>query len=417
MLARRAQGISQNLHQALETHNRYANDDITTALIEHTRSSIMYERQLLRELEALRVDVAKAADAYVPPANGVPKPPIPVVEEYQPKPPSRIVPAVGAAPVNGAPQPAPAVASAPAPGQQPPPPRIHTPQRAPFQAFSQSLYNPSPLGTPAPAGTGGPLGNSAPGGPLGSPGPPSASSTQAIYDRHDSLTPSSTQSSFASRHPTPSPSVSASNLFGPLGPPPQALPQSASGPLAPQPQQQPPPQLHHQPLTQSPGAGPSSPSAHQPQTHIPRSPSTANEPPLGGRLVEGSKSMFVKPPSSPAAVPSSPLAQSQSQSQAQAAILASPLAPPPSQPSYSGDPLLGGGTFPRTFSSPLQQDSSYSPLHANANGHGHAAGVLQNGLDPLGQVQPVAMSASVRAPPQRPRLDAREAAKSLANMF
>ncbi|KAJ7368581.1 Vps5 C terminal like-domain-containing protein [Mycena albidolilacea] len=311
VLARRAQGISQNLHQALETHNRYANDDITTALIEHTRSSIMYERQLLRELEALRVDVAKAADAYVPPANGVPKPPIPVVEEYQPKPPSRIVPAVGAAPVNGAPQSAPAPTSAPAPGQQPPPPR----------------------------------------------------------------------------------------------PPPQALPQSASGPLAPQPQQQPPPQLHHQPLTQSPGAGPSSPSAHQPQTHIPRSSSTANEPPLGGRLVEGSKSMFVKPPSSPAA------------SQAQSASLASSLAPSPSQPSYSGDPLLGGGTFPRTFSSPLQQDSSYSPLHANANGHGHAAGVLQNGLDPLGQVQPVAMSASVRAPPQRPRLDAREAAKSLANMF
>ncbi|KAF8195618.1 Vps5 C terminal like-domain-containing protein [Mycena galopus ATCC 62051] len=390
VLARRAQGISQNLHQALETHNRYANDDITTALIEHTRSSIMYERQLLRELEALRVDVAKAADKYVPPANGVPKPPIPVVEEYHPKLPSRTVPAPSTAP---APAPAPVNvtaqhAPASTPGTQPPPPRIQTPQRAPFQAFSQSLYNSVPLANPL-GNAGGPLGNP------GSPGPPSASSTQAIYDRPDSLTPSSTQSSFASRHPTPSPSVQST--FGPLGsqPPPQALPPSASGPLA----HQPSPQLQHQPIPQSPGAGPSSPSfAHQ-QTQIP-----SNEPPLGGRLVEGSKSMFIKPPSS--VVPPSPLhAQS-------------------STPSYSGDPLLGGGagTFPRGPSS-----SFSSPLHAGANGNssrgpnGHPApggGALHNELDPLGLgVQPAAMSASVRAPPQRPRLDAREAAKSLANMF
>jgi hypothetical protein len=61
-------------------------------------------------------------------------------------------------------------------------------------------------------------------------------------------------------------------------------------------------------------------------------------------------------------------------------------------------------------------------LHGSVNGsrstNGHAGpGVLYNGLDPLGQVQPVPMSASVRATPQRPRLDAREAARSLANMF
>ncbi|KAF7352566.1 Vacuolar protein sorting-associated protein 17 [Mycena venus] len=388
VLARRAQGISQNLHQALETHNRYANDDITTALIEHTRSSIMYERQLLRELEALRVDVAKAADKYVPPANGVPKPPIPVIEEYHPKPPSRIAAAPSTA------------AAAPTQANGVPQPQV-TPQRAPFQAFSQSLYNPlpnpNPLGNP---GLGGPLGASASGGPLGnpsSPGPPSASSTQAIYDRsHDPLTPSSTQSSFTSHHP--SPSVSASSSFGPLGgqPQPQTLPQSASGPLQPQPQHQhQPPHLQHQPLPQSPGAGPSSPSAHQ--TQMPRSPSAilsaTNEPPLGGRLVEGSKSMFIKPPSS-SGVPPSPLHASQS-------TFSSPRTASPFTPSYTGDPLLGGGG----------RRSS-----GGANGHA-GAGVLQNELDPLGQVQPTTMSASVRAPPQRPRLDAREAAKSLANMF
>ncbi|KAJ6515624.1 vacuolar protein sorting-associated protein vps17 [Mycena sanguinolenta] len=400
VLARRAQGISQNLHQALETHNRYANDDITTALIEHTRSSIMYERQLLRELEALRVDVAKAADKYVPPANGIPKPPIPVAEEYHPKLPSRTaLPPPGAAavtaPANGFPQ----HATVPTPGTQPPPPRIQTPQRAPFQAFSQSLYNPTPTGTPRPAdpasAMGGPLGNPS------SPGPPSASSTQAIYDRPDSLTPSSTQSSFASRHPSPSVPPSgfpqSNSTFGPLGP--QTLPQHASGP---QTQPQPQPQLQHQPIPQSPNAVPSSPSPYQPQTHIPR---TSNEPPLGGRLVEGSKSMFIKPPSSP-----SPLHAH--------SPLTSTLAPSPSTPSYSGDPLLGGsggvGTFPRAVSSPLHG----SPLHVNGSRAPNGSGaILHNELDPLGQVQPVPMSASMRAPPQRPRLDAREAAKSLANMF
>ncbi|KAF7981505.1 hypothetical protein HWV62_33061 [Athelia sp. TMB] len=53
-LARRADGISQNLHVALQTHNRQANEDITAALVDHARSSLMYEKQLLRELEALR---------------------------------------------------------------------------------------------------------------------------------------------------------------------------------------------------------------------------------------------------------------------------------------------------------------------------------------------------------------------------
>ncbi|KAJ7498671.1 Vps5 C terminal like-domain-containing protein [Mycena latifolia] len=344
VLARRAQGISQNLHQALETHNRYANDDITTALIEHARSSIMYERQLLRELEALRVDVSNAANKYVPPPNGVAKPPA-ILPVEAPKPtPSRITPSV--APTNG---------THPAPGTQLPPPRIETPHRAPFQSYSQSLA--------------GPIGN-----PL-SPGPPSASSTQAIFERRDPLTPSSTQSSFGSRHPTPSPSVSVTSS------------------------------LARQPLPQSPGAGPSSPSVQQ--TPIPQSPT--NEPPLGGRLVEGSKSMFIKPPST---IPSSPLQAS----------FSSPLTASPSTPldrqshTRIGDPLLGGGsTLSRAVSSPLD-----SPLHTpngnrstNANGHG----TLNNGLDPLGQLQPVPMSASVRAPPQRPRLDAREAAKSLANMF
>ncbi|KAJ7068567.1 Vps5 C terminal like-domain-containing protein [Mycena amicta] len=338
-LARRAQGISQNLHQALQTHNRYANDDITTALIEHTRSSIMYERQLLRELEALRTDVASAANKWVPPANGVPKPPVvPGLEESlkpTPPPPKAIPPVpapVGPPPLSNG--------SRFAPGNQPPPPHIQTPQQRTFQSFGQSLANP--------------LANNHP-----SSGPPSASSTQAIYDRsRDPLTPSSSQSSF---HPSPSPSVS-----------------SFVRPSVPQ----------------SPAAGPSSsvpPSPRQAQTP------TAAGPPLGGRLVEGSQSMFIKPPTSP--------------------VTPSPLSASISSPSMPVDPLLGTGvvvsraTASPLHDSPLNGTRSMMPSLARVN---H---VLHNELDPLGQATPTPMAASVRQTPQRPRLDAREAAKSLANMF
>ncbi|KAJ7228363.1 Vps5 C terminal like-domain-containing protein [Mycena pura] len=337
-LARRAQGISQNLHHAMQTHNRYANDDTTTALIEHARSSIMYERQLLRELEALRVDVAKAADKHVP-SHGVPKPPvIPGLEEsLKPTPPVPRATASSLPPTNG---------SQFAPGTQPPPPRIDTPpQRGTFQSFSASLTNPAT-------------------NPYSS-GPPSASSTQGIYDRRDPLTPSSSQSSF---NPSPSPSVSSSSFA-------------------------------RQPVSQSTVPGPPSPSLQQPQS--PQHPlpplSLSNEPPLGGRLVEGSKSMFIKPPTSPLAP--SPLHAS----------VSSPLTSSPSTPTAftagAGDPLLGNSNL---------LSNGRNTIHVP---NGHAKHPLHNDLDPLGHVQPTSMSASVRASPQRPRLDAREAAKSLANMF
>jgi len=58
LLAKRVEGMSVNLHKALATHSRQTHEDITHALIEHARSSILFERQVLRELEALRPDVA-----------------------------------------------------------------------------------------------------------------------------------------------------------------------------------------------------------------------------------------------------------------------------------------------------------------------------------------------------------------------
>ncbi|KAF9247413.1 Vps5 C terminal like-domain-containing protein [Melanogaster broomeanus] len=74
VLAQRANGISQNLHRAMATHTKNVADDVTAALIEHARSAIMYEKQLLRELESLKTDVSNANQKVAPKPNGVPKP-------------------------------------------------------------------------------------------------------------------------------------------------------------------------------------------------------------------------------------------------------------------------------------------------------------------------------------------------------
>lgn len=50
-------GISQNLHRAIVTHSKHAHDDITASLIEHARASLIHERTLKKELEAIRADV------------------------------------------------------------------------------------------------------------------------------------------------------------------------------------------------------------------------------------------------------------------------------------------------------------------------------------------------------------------------
>lgn len=56
ILAKRVDGISANLHKALHTHSRQTHEDISHSLIEHARTVILYERQLLKELESLRTD-------------------------------------------------------------------------------------------------------------------------------------------------------------------------------------------------------------------------------------------------------------------------------------------------------------------------------------------------------------------------
>ena len=51
------QGISENLHKAIITHSRHTHEDVTSSLIEHARTTLIYERTILKELEAVRNDV------------------------------------------------------------------------------------------------------------------------------------------------------------------------------------------------------------------------------------------------------------------------------------------------------------------------------------------------------------------------
>ncbi|KAG2369680.1 Vps5 C terminal like-domain-containing protein [Suillus spraguei] len=181
VLAQRANNISQNLHRAIDTHKRTVADDITAALIEHARSSIMYERQLLRELEALRTDVNNANQKAAPPnPNGVPKPSVILpLEDDMPPTHSKATPPV-AKPPNRMPP------AAPSPTQSsfrhnPLPPQSpgagpSTPQRNSFTHSSQPRETGPPLGGRFVDGTQSMFVNASSPSPLGPPVAASASS-------------------------------------------------------------------------------------------------------------------------------------------------------------------------------------------------------------------------------------------------
>ncbi|KAF8272136.1 Vps5 C terminal like-domain-containing protein [Lactarius quietus] len=257
ILVRRADGISQNLHRALQTHKRNVSDDI---------------KRHLSSTPSLRPDVASSNAKAVSRPNGIPQPTIipPLEDDFKP----------------------------PVPSAEP--------------------------------------------------------------------------SRFVNRGPVPSSSVPPGFVSG--------RPSVSQAPLPPQ----------------SPGAGsskspviaaqpPRSPFVVQKSSPVLPNQVRSAEPPLGGRFVDGTKSMFVHP--SPSAQPT------------QASSAGSPSAA--LRPGT--DPLLGG---PLGASDPIQRP-------------GTTDGTPRSGsdVDPLGGLRPAYMSASVRVQPTRPRLDAREAASKLANMF
>ncbi|KAG9317374.1 Vps5 C terminal like-domain-containing protein [Chiua virens] len=110
VLAQRAEGISQNLHRAFATHTKTVTDDVTAALIEHARSAIQYEKQLLRELESVKGDINTANQKLpLPKPNGYPKPSIvlPLEDDTHPMIRSTITPPPVVRPAGGFPVDAP----------------------------------------------------------------------------------------------------------------------------------------------------------------------------------------------------------------------------------------------------------------------------------------------------------------------
>ncbi|RPD66970.1 hypothetical protein L226DRAFT_608237 [Lentinus tigrinus ALCF2SS1-7] len=318
ILERRAAGISQNLHRALDRHKRLVTEDVTAALVEHVRSTIMYERQHLRELEALKPDVNAANKKHIPQKPvSAPRPAFipPLEDDFRP-------------PIQR-----------PASGPPSNAPRNGPPTVPPFSAM------PSMNGPPL-------------------------------------VPPISVSASTSGLPPGPSSGVS-SPIRGPLPP-------------------------------QSPGAGPSSAGASSSSF----APPLSAGPPLGGRFADGTKSMFVKSPSSPFAsstptptkpasaglppVPQSPNPQAGAQA---------PISPLHASVSGSSAP----SPAPHPLGDPLSA-SMFVSSNSLGNGRSNSVSAASDGLDPLGMAKPAYMSATVRTP-TRPRLDPREAASKLANMF
>lgn len=301
----------------------------------------MYERQLLKELEALRVDVSNANKRALPVANGVPKPTIvPPLEDHPQRPAMDSLPSAPVA--NGFPRPA------------------SSTMRPPHTAGIPSQNGFVPHKVPQP-------------------------STNMFHTPFHTPPPTPFQQNHAIRQ-DPLSAVPARSFT-----PPQT--QQPISPLVAQ-------QFARQPLPpQSPGAGPSSP-VLPPSQNPAASPQVVNEPPLGGRFVDGTKSMFVPKTSNMANRPS-PLSFSSSASNIQQGPNTAPGAP--------FDPL-------RSDSYPSQQIIAHGPATSGPHQQQYPQQQQQQ-TDPLGNFMPRQMSASVRVQPTRPRLDAREAASKLANMF
>jgi hypothetical protein len=311
----------------------------------------MYERQLLKELEALRTDIANAAKRVLPSAAGPPKPKIvPPLEDYHDHPRSAPVRPT----VNG---------FHPQSQNAPTPSHISYPTGAP----TNPNFTPRPplSADPLAASQIASINKSIPSAPAQLQAPPISAEPLGSATSSNTTTAVAQQQLLAASSTTPAP---ISPRFYPLPPSVQQTP-APSPPLSAQP----------------PSVGSSTP----------RSP--LHEPPLGS-FGDGSKSMFVKPSAT-----SHPHIHQPSGLSASTSILHGA----PQQP-Y--DPLRSG-VAPRTTASPLHQD----PLNTGPAGfRQHQSGP---GFDPLVQVQSRPMSQSMRVQSTRPRLDAREAASKLANMF
>lgn len=138
-LALNLKKISAELHGSLQSHSRYAHQDLQQALVEHARGSIMYARQTMREMAALKADL----EGRPPPARAAvamdDERAMPFAEGMSRSSSAATRPSVEAA----APPTSPPRAAASAPTSPPPPqPLPGTPQRTRPNPWSHTSHPP-----------------------------------------------------------------------------------------------------------------------------------------------------------------------------------------------------------------------------------------------------------------------------------
>ena len=418
-LHQRVEGISQNLHRALHRHSRMAHEDITAALIEHARTNILYERQLLRELESLLPGVRASANpappqpvgtSLIPPLVAAPSPTLPggapprstiTTGTFLPRTP--VAPQTSVPP-SPSPQPSPLPVSptTASNGAPPPQPNDLPSQIAPHPSVP-TLITTSPSIPAFPKTsqfTSSVMSASTSSLPPGFPktnqfAPPSrpASSGFAAFPRTNQFVPNS-----PSQHISAPTSPAVANGTQPHTPvTPNSLPPSVS----------PVPQLRT-PLTQSLPAmsPPTSPQAGYLQHHQQPTLNAGTVDPLGGasRLLSGANVRSAQGSPSPLSASTS-FAESGPSSHTHSPQ----LAVDPLTGSYIG-PLGHGYGQPSPISPSGQYTTSTNPL-------GVGVGPVQQ-RSALGPGITGSFRNATGAPqPTRSRLDAREAASKLANFL
>lgn len=63
-LAQNLKKISQELHNSLQSHSRYAHQDLQQALVEHARGSVMFSKQVLKEMKGLKAELENTTRPY-----------------------------------------------------------------------------------------------------------------------------------------------------------------------------------------------------------------------------------------------------------------------------------------------------------------------------------------------------------------
>ena len=136
-LTNRLSAISNNLHSSLKAHSRNAHEDVALALLENARLTVNFHKHTLRELEALRPDLARiGTNAPVPVTPAAPA----ASSSILPPPSNKSLPH---APVM-----------TPSKSYQPPAPPL-----AQVQDGSKSMFLPPANGAPGRPSSAGPIGS------------------------------------------------------------------------------------------------------------------------------------------------------------------------------------------------------------------------------------------------------------------